>query len=119
MNPQKLQIDELEKRIEIFAQARVLPNPTTGWIRALRSTLGMPMRQLASKLSITKQSVLELEIREMEGRITLNALRDAANAMDMELVYGLVPREGSLQTFIDKKTRELAQQIVSKENQKD
>jgi hypothetical protein len=42
----------------------------------------------------------------------LKSLREAASAMDMELVYGLIPKDGSLDKLIDRKARELATKIV-------
>ncbi|MEX2347964.1 MAG: mobile mystery protein A, partial [Balneolaceae bacterium] len=91
-----------------------LPNPPTGWIRAIRLALGMSLQQLADKLTITKQSVQEIEMREKEGSITLRSLRETARALDMELVYGFVPKDGSLEKYIDKKARSLAEKIVSR-----
>lgn len=112
MDNKKLQIEQLEARIKLFSSARKLPNPPTGWIRAIRLALGMTLQQLANKLSITKQSVQEIEMREKEGVITLKTLRDTARVLDMELVYGFVPKDGSLDKYIEKKARELAQKIV-------
>ena len=51
---------------------------------------------IGNQLSITKQSLQSIERREIEGSITLKTLRDVANGMDMELVYGFVPKDGSL-----------------------
>lgn len=112
MNKKKIQIDQLESRVKRFSHARELPNPPTGWVRAIRLALGMSLQQLASKLKITKQSVQEIEIREKEGSITLRSLRETARALDMELVYGFVPKDGSLDRYIDKKARSLAEKIV-------
>lgn len=114
MDKKKIQIDQLESRVKRFSHARELPNPPTGWIRAVRLALGMSLQQLANKLKITKQSVQEIEMREKEGSITLRSLREIASALDMELVYGFVPRDGSLEKYIDKKARSLAEIIVSR-----
>lgn len=114
MNKKKIQIDQLESRIKRFSHARELPNPPTGWIRAIRLALGMSLQQLANKLTITKQSVQEIEMREKEGSITLRSLRETARALDMDLVYGFVPRDGSLEKYIDRKARSLAEKIVSR-----
>lgn len=114
MDNKKLQIQHLEKRIELFSQAKKLPNPSTGWIRATRLALGMTMQQLANKLLITKQSVQEIELREKEGAITLKSLRETAKALDMELVYGFVPKDGSLEKYIEKKAHALARKIVTR-----
>ena len=90
MDKKRLQIEQLESRINLFLPTRKLPNPPTGWVKAIRLALGMSLQQLANKLGITKQSVQEIETREVEGAITLKSLRDAARALDMDLVYGLV-----------------------------
>jgi predicted DNA-binding mobile mystery protein A len=108
----KQQIQQLDKRISLFSSANLFPLPPTGWIRAIRLTLGMTLQQLANKLSITKQSVMELEIREREGAITIKSLRETAKALDMDLVYGFVPKDGSLEKLIDKKARHLAKVMV-------
>lgn len=55
-----------------------------------------------------------MEQREKEGSISLKSLRESAWALDMELVYGFVPKDGSLDALIDCKARELAAQIVSR-----
>ena len=86
--------------------------PPSGWIKAIRVALGMSMQQLGNKLSMTKQGIQELERREQEGSITLRSLREAARALDMQLVYGFVPNNGSLDALIEKKARELATRIV-------
>lgn len=114
MNKHKLQIEQLEARIKLFAPTRQLPNPPTGWVKAIRLSLGMSLQQLANKLSMTKQSVQELETREQEEAITLKSLREAARALDMELVYGFVPKDGSLDLLIENKARKLAEKIVSR-----
>jgi predicted DNA-binding mobile mystery protein A len=114
MNKNKLQIEQLESRIKLFSPTRQLPNPPTGWVKAIRLALGMSLQQLANKLSMTKQSVQEIEIREKEGAITLKSLRETARALDMELVYGFVPKDGSLENYIEIKARSLAKKIVSR-----
>ena len=62
----------------------------------------------------SKQSVNELEKREANGSITLKTLKEAANAMDMKLVYGFIPKEETLEKLIEKRARELAIEIVSR-----
>lgn len=91
--------------------------PTTGWLKAVRLALGMSLSQVADRLSITKQSVSRLEKREQEGSITINTLREAANSLDMQLVYGFIPKDGSLAALIDRKAEELAKKIVARSSQ--
>ena len=96
---------------EFTGLVKVVP-PPTGWIKAIRTSLGMSLLQLGNRLSVTKQSVRDMERREQEGSITIKALREAAKALDMQLVYGLVPLDGSLEKLIERKAKELATEIV-------
>jgi predicted DNA-binding mobile mystery protein A len=95
-----------------FASLKQVANPPTGWIRAIRNAIGMSMQQLGNKLDISKQGVLEIEKREKDGSITIKSLKEIARALDMQLVYGFVPNEGSLDALIEKRATELATQIV-------
>ncbi len=117
MNRNKLQLEHLEMKIKMFAPMTKVAIPPTGWIKAVRLALGMTLQQLANRISITKQSVLEMELREKEGSISLKSLREAARALDMELVYGFVPKDGSLEFLIDRKAEEFATKIVSRTSQ--
>lgn len=112
MDKKILQIQQLDKKLLSFkALGKVIP-PPTGWVKAIRMSLGMSLQQLGNKLSITKQSVLDIERREQEGSATIKSLREVANALDMKLVYGFVPKDGSLDALVEKKAKQLASQIV-------
>lgn len=112
MYNRSLQLQHLEQKILVLSSLKQVTIPPTGWIKAIRTTLGMSMAQLAKKLSVTKQSVLEMEKREKEGAMTLKSLQQVARALDMQLVYGFVPNDGSLEALIERKATELATQIV-------
>lgn len=114
MRTNRLQIEQMESKIRGFSVASKVPVPPSGWLKAIRLSLGMSMQQFADKLSITRQSARGTEIREREGSITLKSLREAAEALDMQLVYGLVPKDGSIDALIDRKARALATRIVSR-----
>ena len=72
----------------------------------------MSMEQLGKRLGVTKQSIHNVEQREKEGAVTIRSLSEIANALDMKLVYGFIPRDGTLDALIDRKARELAEKIV-------
>jgi len=114
MNKKRLQIEQLERKLKGFASAQKVSAPSTGWLKAVRVSLGMSLEQLAGKLGITRQSAREIETREREGNITLKNLKEAANALDMQFIYGLVPKDGSIEDLIDRKARDLAIRIVSR-----
>jgi len=114
MDKRQLLLDQLESKIKVFAPTLKVVVPATGWIKAIRIGLGMSLKQLGGLLSMTKQSAMELERREKEGSITLKTLRETAKVLDMELVYGFVPKDVSLEALIDRKAHELATRIVRK-----
>jgi predicted DNA-binding mobile mystery protein A len=112
MRGKSLQIQQLNSKMQSFTSLHQVAPPPTGWLKAVRTALGMSLQQLSNRLSMTKQSVREMEQREKDGSITIKSLREAAKALDMQLVYGFVPVDGSLEALIDRKARELAMQIV-------
>lgn len=112
MENKSLQIQQLNSKMQVVASIKKIAPPPTGWIKAVRTALGMSLQQLGAKLLITKQSIQDIERREKEGSVTIKTLRELANALDMELVYGLVPKDGSLDALINRKAKELATQIV-------
>jgi len=114
MDKQKLQIDQLESKIKVYAPLVKIITPPTGWTRAIRLSLGMSLQQLAERLGTTKQSVQEMEKRESNETISIRTLRKTAEALDMKLVYGFVPKDGSLEALIERKARELAIKIVAR-----
>ena len=81
-------------------------------IRAIRLALGMSQEQLGKKLKITRQSVQELELREKDGTISLKTLKEVARVMEIQLVYGFIPNEGSLEALVEKKALDMAKRIV-------
>jgi predicted DNA-binding mobile mystery protein A len=101
MNKRKVQVEQLDRKLKGFTVLQKVAIPPTGWLKAVRFSLRTSLLQLANKLSITKQSVLEIEIREKAGSITLKNLRETADALDRQLVCGLVPNDGSLDALID------------------
>ena len=112
MGKKSLQLQQLNSKMLGFASLKQLAMPPTGWIKAIRTAIGMSMQQLGNKLNVSKQGVMDIEKREKDGSITIKSLREIARAMDMQLVYGFVPNDGSLDALIEKRATELATQIV-------
>ncbi|MDQ0476463.1 mobile mystery protein A [Chryseobacterium sp. MDT2-18] len=112
MRKKSLQLQQITHKLNQFSAVEHVAMPPTGWIKAIRTSLGMSMQQLGEKLSVSKQAVQDLERREQEESITLKSLREAGNAMDLRLVYGFIPKDGSLDHLIERKARELAKDVV-------
>jgi len=110
-------MQQLDRKMRSYAILSKIAMPPTGWIRAIRLALGMSSQQLGKKLSMTRQGVVDMEKREKDGLITIRALRETAKALDMQLVYGFVPNDGSLENLVNRKAKELAVEIVMRTTQ--
>jgi predicted DNA-binding mobile mystery protein A len=107
---QQLIIEQIDRKLVPYNSVDNIIAPSKGWLNAVRSSLNMTLQQLGNRLNITPQSARDLEAREAAGNITINTLRQAAQALDMKLVYGLVPKDGSI-------AEELARKIVLRTSQ--
>ena len=116
-NKQKLLIDQLDQKLIPFYETRKVVVPQRGWVNTIRTALNMTMAQLGAKLNITRQGVNRIEESEANGTITLNSLKAVANALDLKLVYGLVPNNGTINDLIQVKAEKLARKIVLRTNQ--
>jgi predicted DNA-binding mobile mystery protein A len=112
MGKKSLQLQQLNSKMLGFSTLKKVTIPPNGWVKAIRTALGMSMQQLGNKLNISRQGVMDMEKREKNGSITIKSLGEIARAMDMQLVYGFVPNDGSLDALIEKRATELATQIV-------
>jgi predicted DNA-binding mobile mystery protein A len=107
-------IEQLDKKMQTINVLRDASIPATGWIHAIRTALKMSLRQLGQRLSITPQSMKEIEQREKDGSITLKNLREAGKALNMQLVYGFIPNNESLQKMIEQRAHTIAKEIVQR-----
>lgn len=99
----------LDKALILFRKAEKISRPPRGWVRAIRDALGMTSRQLAARMALSQPTVTALEQGEAADTITLKTLRQAAEALDCQLVYALVPR-----TTLDQMVRERARMLADK-----
>jgi len=103
---------QLDKKLQNFADLKFSQPPTRGWIRAIRDALGMTGEQLASRIGVKKQRVVALEKGEVAGTVTINSMKKAAEAMDCVFVYALVPRD-NLEATVERQARKYAEKIHS------
>src|SRR5579872_5927582 len=104
---QRIVIEQADRKLLLLKPLMKVPVPQRGWVHSIRAALKMSLRQLGSRLNISAQSVKEIEEREANGSITLRSLREVANALDMKLVYGFVPKEESIEKMIEKRADEM------------
>jgi predicted DNA-binding mobile mystery protein A len=112
MNNQILILEQTDDKLKLFSNLRTISIPPQGWIFSIRKALKMSMRQLGEKLSITAQSIKDMEEREKTGSISINSLKKLAKSLNMKFVYGFIPETGSLEAMIEKRANEIAKEIV-------
>jgi len=99
----------IDQRIAPLREHRsATARPAAGWVRAIRSALGMSTGDLARRLGVTPVAVRKLEHNEQAGTVRLETLARAADAMGCDLVYAFVPRT-SLDEFVDQRARAVAE----------
>lgn len=109
---QKLIIEQLDKKIELLHKIDKLIIPSEGWVYSIRTALKMSLRQLGNKVGITAQSIKEIEQREKAKTISLKTLQEVASALDMNFVYGFIPKEKNIEEIIEKRAYKIAEKIV-------
>jgi len=110
-------LDEIQDKLNPFFVLKSEIKPDNGWVNAIRVSIKMSLRQLGERLHITPQGVRDLEKREKEGAITINALKEVGRVLDMDLVYGFISRHNSLEEMIEERAREIAEEFVLKTTQ--
>ena len=106
----------MEAKIRPWQKLKEDKRPPNGWLKAIRGALGLNTHQLANKLGVQHSSVLRLEKREVQGKATIESLTKAAQAMNCQLIYAIVPKTGfnNLNEIIDQQANALASYLVKK-----
>jgi predicted DNA-binding mobile mystery protein A len=108
----KLLVEQLDRKLVKLRVLKEVDVPSKGWINAIRTTLNMSLVQLARRLKKTPVSVKEIEEREQNKTITLNKLIEVGEALDLQFVYGFLPKESSIEKMIDKRAQRIAREVV-------
>lgn len=103
---------QLDRQLVSFPAGKSFSRPQKGWIRAIREAMGITGRELARRLGRVPSLVSALEKSEADYRISLSSLRAAAEALDCELVYALVPRSGTVDSIRSQRARAAASENV-------
>jgi len=112
----KLSREQMDETMKSFGPLKAMPTPGKGWIRAVRDTLGMTGVQLAKRLNVNQQRVARIEQDEILGKVTLNTIQNAAEAMGCVFVYGVVPRD-SLEQIVSRQAEIVAEKRMARSNQ--
>lgn len=106
----------LDEQLGLLRPAKRFAVPAKGWVHTIRSAIGMSGVQFARRLKVVWQSMDDMERSEAAGTITLNSLRKAADALDCDLVYALVPRT-SLEQAVNDRARQVAERDLARVGQ--
>ncbi|MGG7036275.1 MAG: helix-turn-helix domain-containing protein [Flavobacterium sp.] len=110
-------LNQLDRKSNLLTEASKSPIPEKGWVFSIRKSLNMTLEQLGNKLGKSKQGIRAIEESEKTGAISIKSLKEIANALDMQLVYGFVSKKGSFNAYVDAKAKELAKKIVMRTHQ--
>ena len=101
------QLDQFFERLKAIN----LNAPRKGWVKEIREALGMSMHDLATRLGTIKQRIERIEKDEISKKVTLESITKAADGLNCDFVYFLVPR-ASLQTILNTQAIKTATEIV-------
>ncbi|MGA7839228.1 MAG: mobile mystery protein A [Ignavibacteriaceae bacterium] len=107
-----LMLEQLDKKLSKFAVIESDITPSSGWIKSIRLALNISLVQFAKILKKSSPTVKELEEREASKNITLKKLSEIGEALNLKLVYGFVPKDGSLEKMLENRAQKIAEEIV-------
>jgi predicted DNA-binding mobile mystery protein A len=106
----------LDTQLKPLRDMEPLIRPGRGWIKAIREAIGMTTGQFARRLGVSQPRVAALEKAEADGVVTLKSLRQAAEALDCDFVYALVPRK-PLEQVVKDRARDVAERQLARTDQ--
>jgi predicted DNA-binding mobile mystery protein A len=109
-----LRLRQVSESLARVAPLATVARPRGGWLRAIRTALGMSTRQLAERVGVGQSALSEAELRERDDAITLGTLRKVAAGLECDLVYALIPRSGSLEDVRERRARTIAERQVAR-----
>jgi len=108
----------LGQRAAIARDSKAFPRmkegavPRTGWVREIRTALGLSQSQLAKRAGVSRATVQQMERAEAQRRITLASLDKLAAAMDCQVSLAVLPKGGSLEDVRRRQAAKKAEAIL-------
>jgi predicted DNA-binding mobile mystery protein A len=87
----------LARDSKAFPRMKTEAVPRAGWVREIRTALGLSQSQLAARAGVSRATVQQMERAESERRITVASLDKLAAAMDCRVAIAILPKGGSLE----------------------
>src|SRR5438067_1390628 len=112
LNITRLMRQQIQEKIDSMNISGLESIQKQGWIKMIRKSLGLSIKDLAQKLDCQPSNIILLEKNELASKIKLETLEKAAATMNCRLVYAFVPQDGSLETIIQQKTQNIAEKLA-------
>ncbi|HLB55926.1 MAG TPA: mobile mystery protein A [Coxiellaceae bacterium] len=103
------QLDRYCRSFNVGDNAEALPKQ--GWLRLIRKSLGMTIKQLAKRLRCDPSRVVKIEMSEDEGAVTLRTMRMVAEKLNCHFTYQILPKT-SFEKIIKNRARDIATKII-------
>lgn len=87
----------LARDSKAFPRMKAEVVPRAGWVREIRTALGLSQSQLAARAGISRATVQQMERAEAERRITVASLDKLAAAMGCRVAIAILPTAGTLE----------------------
>ena len=109
----KLIREQLDNKLSKLKEFTVQGLTSIGWIKTIREALGMTSTDLASRVGVNQSRIIHMEKAESDGSIKISTMKKIADALEMDFVYGFVPRT-SLNEMIRQQAIKIALQKMER-----
>lgn len=93
MKRNKLIRMQIDKQLSTLKSTMSISRPLYGWIKTIRTALGMTVTQFAKRMGVSQARASFMEASEIEDSLTIKTLKEAASALNCRLVYFLIPEK--------------------------
>lgn len=110
-------VKQIDEKLASRLEGKPVPRPELGWVRSIREALGMTLRQMADRMEVRSTGwVTKFEKSELDGSLSLASLEQAAEALECELHYVLVPKAGTVRATLDRRASSIAASFARQAN---
>jgi predicted DNA-binding mobile mystery protein A len=108
-----MQLQQLDRQLSVLKNNHAESRPSIGWVRCIRKTLGMTIKQLAIRLQVDPSRVVKIEMSEVEGAVTLRTMHEVALQLNCHFAYQFIPHT-SLEDCVHTRAKTLAAKIIER-----
>ena len=109
----KLIREQLDNKLSTLKEFAAQGLTSIGWIKTIREALGMTSTDLASRVGVNQSRIIHMEKAESDGGIKISTMKKVADAINMDFIYGFVPRT-SLNEMVKQQAKMIALQKMER-----